>query len=90
FHSLEDRKVKEFMRLRSGSSGKTSRHLPEQETDIQAPTFRLLSRRASKPAAAEVAANPRARSARLRAAERLTAPPWPERDDAQGNKRRAA
>ena len=80
FHSLEDRKVKEFLRLRSGTSGKTSRHLPELETDTSAPTFRLLRRRATKPTATEVADNPRSRSARFRAAERLDAPPWPSND----------
>ena len=91
FHSLEDRKVKEFLRLRSGTSGKTSRHLPDQETDTSAPTFRLLRRRATKPSAAEIAANPRARSARLRTAERLAAPPWPDNDhDQDHNNRRAA
>ena len=80
FHSLEDRKVKEFLRLRSGTSGKTSRHLPELETDTSAPTFRLLRRRATKPTATEVADNPRSRSARFRAAERLDVPPWPNSD----------
>lgn len=80
FHSLEDRKVKEFLRLRSGTSGKTSRHLPELETDTSAPTFRLLRRRATKPTATEVVDNPRSRSARFRAAERLDAPPWPSND----------
>ena len=95
FHSLEDRKVKEFLRLRSGTSGKTSRHLPDLETETSAPTFRLLRRRATKPTAVETAANPRSRSARLRAAERLDAPPWPDQngdqvDDQEHNKRRAA
>jgi 16S rRNA (cytosine1402-N4)-methyltransferase len=89
FHSLEDRKVKEFLRLRSGSSGKASRHLPERETESRPPTFRLLRRRASKPSAAEIAVNPRARSARLRAAERLAAPPWPGPEEDQGNRRAA-
>lgn len=95
FHSLEDRKVKEFLRLRSGTSGKTSRYLPDQETASPAPTFRLLRRRATKPTAAEVAVNPRSRSARFRAAERLDAPSWPgddqdgERYHNSGNRRAA-
>jgi 16S rRNA (cytosine1402-N4)-methyltransferase len=72
FHSLEDREVKSFLRARSGGEGRGSRHLPERDT--HAPSFRLLSRRAVKPSEAECAANPRARSARLRAAERTTAP----------------
>jgi 16S rRNA (cytosine1402-N4)-methyltransferase len=72
FHSLEDREVKSFLRARAGGEGRGSRHLPERDT--HAPSFTLLSRRAIKPSEAECAANPRARSARLRAAERTTAP----------------
>ena len=78
YHSLEDRKVKAFLRVRSGSSPRPSRHAPQFPTSATAePSFRLLHRGAVRPAAAEVAANPRARSARLRAAERTAAPPWP-------------
>ncbi len=79
FHSLEDRLVKDFLAARSGGRG-TSRHLPEQAA---APaTFRALARRARRPSEAEARANPRARSARLRAAERTETPssreerPW--------------
>ncbi len=73
FHSLEDRAVKEFLRERSGGTG-ISRHRP---TVVEhAPSFTLLTRRPTKPSAAEVQRNPRARSARLRAAERTAAPPW--------------
>jgi 16S rRNA (cytosine1402-N4)-methyltransferase len=72
FHSLEDRMVKTFLAERSGTAG-VSRHRPEVEAP--APTFRLLTKRAVGPDEAEVAANPRARSAKLRAAERSTAPP---------------
>ncbi|MEO5336953.1 MAG: 16S rRNA (cytosine(1402)-N(4))-methyltransferase RsmH [Magnetospirillum sp. WYHS-4] len=75
FHSLEDRKVKEFLRLRSGDTPRPSRHLP-QAASSPAPSFRLLTRGAVKPSAAEASANPRARSARLRAAERTEAPAW--------------
>ena len=72
FHSLEDREVKEFLRARSGAAPRPGRHMPERAT--QAPTFRLLSRAAIRPSEAEIASNPRARSARLRAAERTGAP----------------
>lgn len=80
YHSLEDRTAKAFLRARSGSSPRTSRYLPDVAgADVAAPppSFRLLHRGAVRPSAAEVAANPRARSARLRAAERTAAPPWP-------------
>ncbi|MGE0716453.1 MAG: 16S rRNA (cytosine(1402)-N(4))-methyltransferase RsmH [Alphaproteobacteria bacterium] len=78
FHSLEDRAVKSFLRERSDTGG-GSRHLPP--TDRPAPTFRLVGGKAVRPADDEADANPRARSARLRAAERTDAPartplPW--------------
>ncbi len=72
FHSLEDRRVKEFLKARSGTGPRPSRHRPAP--DAAAPTFRLLGRGVTKPGAAEVESNPRARSARLRAAERTAAP----------------
>jgi 16S rRNA (cytosine1402-N4)-methyltransferase len=72
FHSLEDRIVKTFLAARSKTAG-GSRHLPEARQP--APTFRLLVRRPIVPDAREVAANPRARSAKLRAAERSEALP---------------
>jgi 16S rRNA (cytosine1402-N4)-methyltransferase len=74
FHSLEDRRVKTFLRDRSQEGAGTSRHAPV--TTRRAPSFKLLYRRAVRPSDAEQAANPRARSARLRAAERTTAPIW--------------
>ncbi len=74
FHSLEDREVKEFLRGRSADGPRPSRHLPPRAAPTTAPTFRLLTRRVVKPSAAETAANPRARSARMRAAERTPAP----------------
>ena len=74
FHSLEDRLVKRFLSERSGRQARPSRHLPDTAPQPQA-QFRLLSGRAIRPGPAEVAANPRARSARLRAAERLPDPP---------------
>lgn len=76
FHSLEDRRVKSFLRSHSGETPRSSRHLPETKPD-RAPSFRLPQRRAIRPDAAEIAANPRARSARLRVAERTAAAAWP-------------
>jgi 16S rRNA (cytosine1402-N4)-methyltransferase len=72
FHSLEDRRVKNFLRERADASAGASRHAPQGAR--RAPTFRLLGRRAVRPGEAELARNPRARSARLRAAERTAAP----------------
>ncbi|MCE2509965.1 MAG: 16S rRNA (cytosine(1402)-N(4))-methyltransferase RsmH [Alphaproteobacteria bacterium] len=74
FHSLEDRIVKTFFRARSATGTGTSRHLPLAPK--RTPSFRLLTKRATRPGEAETAANPRARSARLRAAERTEAAPW--------------
>jgi 16S rRNA (cytosine1402-N4)-methyltransferase len=71
FHSLEDRIVKTFLAGRSGAGG-GSRHLPE--TRPPAATFHTLTRRPVTADDAETADNPRARSAKLRAAERTGAP----------------
>ena len=71
FHSIEDRIVKRFLQARSGAAGAPNRHAPDAEPSP--PAFHLLNRGAPADAA-EVAANPRARSARLRAAERTEAP----------------
>jgi 16S rRNA (cytosine1402-N4)-methyltransferase len=73
FHSLEDRIVKTFFRDRSDSSPRGSRHLPERVRERSA-AWRLVTRRPRSPSVAEITANPRARSARLRAAERLAEP----------------
>jgi 16S rRNA (cytosine1402-N4)-methyltransferase len=72
FHSLEDRIVKQFLRNRSGGEGSGSRHLPERAAGPQ-PTFAKPAKpvRAGE---AELARNPRARSATLRAAIRTSAP----------------
>jgi 16S rRNA (cytosine1402-N4)-methyltransferase len=67
FHSLEDRIVKNFIAERSRAPA-YSRHQPEIAAG--APTFRPLTRRPQTPDDDEIAANPRARSAKLRAAER--------------------
>lgn len=74
FHSLEDRIVKEFLRSHSGEVPTVSRHLPATADTEPAPCFRLVRRGALKPSNAETRRNPRARSARLRIAERTTAP----------------
>jgi 16S rRNA (cytosine1402-N4)-methyltransferase len=71
FHSLEDRMVKSFLVERS-RPGAPSRHRPVPAT--AAVTFRALTKRPIVPSEAEISANPRARSARLRAAERTEAP----------------
>ena len=71
FHSLEDRLVKRFMAQATGRGQGHSRHDPRGMMDQQAPQFRLLTGNAVKPGDAEIAANPRSRSARLRAMERL-------------------
>jgi len=72
FHSLEDRIVKNFFAERSRPPA-GSRHRPE--IPPAPPTFRVLTRRPQTPDDAELAANPRARSAKLRAGERTEAAP---------------
>ncbi len=76
FHSLEDRPVKSFLQSRGGKSTAGSRHRPEMARAL-APSFRVLTNKPVLPDAAEIQANPRARSAKLRAAERTPAPAWP-------------
>jgi 16S rRNA (cytosine1402-N4)-methyltransferase len=71
FHSLEDRIVKNFLSER-GKSGGGSRHLPELAQS--ASSFSILTKRPVIADGDEIAANPRARSAKLRAAERTDAP----------------
>lgn len=72
FHSLEDRIVKQFLAARSGRAPGGSRHGPA--TQPEPATFSLVTRGPVAPSEAECAANPRARSAKLRAAERTAAP----------------
>jgi 16S rRNA (cytosine1402-N4)-methyltransferase len=74
FHSLEDRIVKRFFRERSGGTPAGSRHRPEL-VDPNEPTFERVAKPVS-PSERELAANPRARSARLRSAVRSSAPDW--------------
>ena len=75
FHSLEDRIVKRFLRQRSGRAANPVRHGPVPEA-TPLPTFRLAAARPVRASPAEVEANPRARSARLRQAVRTAAPAW--------------
>ena len=86
FHSLEDRIVKDFLNARSKTGG-GSRHLPEVRQ--APPSFTVLTKRPVAPGEEEVTVNPRARSAKLRAAERTGAPAhasaslptWPKLSD---------
>ncbi len=71
FHSLEDRIAKRFMAEASGRGTGASRHDPGALAARAVPRFRLLTPRALRPSEAETRDNPRARSARLRALERL-------------------
>ena len=77
FHSLEDRIVKQFLKRRSGAQGTGSRHLPPTAERGPDPTFTTVTK-AVRPSEAELARNPRARSATLRAAIRTGAPSWAE------------
>ncbi|WP_439597374.1 16S rRNA (cytosine(1402)-N(4))-methyltransferase RsmH [Falsiroseomonas sp.] len=70
FHSLEDRLVKRAMVGAAGRAGAASRHDPAALLPPSVPDFDLLTFRALRPGDAELHANPRARSARLRALER--------------------
>ncbi len=74
FHSLEDRIVKRFLKIRSGDVPAGSRHRP-MAAQGPAPTFEQVAKPVS-PSEAELARNPRARSARLRTAVRTDAPAW--------------
>lgn len=72
FHSLEDRIVKQFFAARSGRTSHGSRHLPGVEAPAPK-SFRLVTKGPVLPSEAETDGNPRARSAKLRAAERTEA-----------------
>jgi 16S rRNA (cytosine1402-N4)-methyltransferase len=73
FHSLEDRAVKRFFAAASGRAPGVSRHDPARFQHAEAPQFRLLTGSPKTASADEVRRNPRARSAKLRAMERLAA-----------------
>lgn len=82
FHSLEDRIVKRFFQNRSGTEANANRYAPEGVAET--PRFTLVTRRAVSADEAEVAANPRARSARLRIGRRTYAPAGVAEDAAIG------
>ena len=72
FHSLEDRIVKRFFQLASGAEANTNRYAPARsETTAR---FEMVTKRAVAPDEDELAANPRARSAKLRIGRRTSAP----------------
>lgn len=73
FHSLEDGIVKRFLVQRGRKAPRGSRHLPDIAGEEPAQSFRIVNSRPVTPDADEIAVNPRARSARLRAGERLAA-----------------
>ncbi|MEO1013807.1 MAG: 16S rRNA (cytosine(1402)-N(4))-methyltransferase RsmH [Pseudomonadota bacterium] len=74
FHSLEDRIVKRFIAAHAGGAGgRGSRHAPIAVA--AEPSFEPLYKKPITPSETEVAANPRARSAKLRAARRTSAAP---------------
>jgi len=75
FHSLEDRIVKAFLTERTGYAPGGSRHAPVA-VDTRKPSFDLMFKGAREAGEAELADNPRARSAKLRAAVRTEAPAW--------------
>ena len=76
FHSLEDRIVKRFFAAHAGLLPSASRHLPEKPEGPE-PSFELLFKGHKVAGATEIAANPRARSAKLRAGIRTSHPPMP-------------
>ena len=80
FHSLEDRSVKTFLQRRAGKTPAGSRHLPAT-APARAPSFRLITNKPLVADKEEIRTNPRARSAKLRAAERTAAPAWPKAFD---------
>jgi 16S rRNA (cytosine1402-N4)-methyltransferase len=79
FHSLEDRIAKRFLAERSGRGGGASRHMPAGAPKRE-PSFRLVNSKSLSPGEDEISANPRARSARLRMAERSDAVAWSDGD----------
>jgi 16S rRNA (cytosine1402-N4)-methyltransferase len=72
FHSLEDRIVKRFLTERAGRAASPSRHAPEETRDVA--TFTLIGRKPVVADEEECRSNPRARSAKLRVAERTSTP----------------
>ncbi|WP_281984104.1 16S rRNA (cytosine(1402)-N(4))-methyltransferase RsmH [Thalassorhabdomicrobium marinisediminis] len=75
FHSVEDRMVKRFLQQRGGGQANANRYAPALE--VVQPAFRILTKKAVGPSEEELAQNPRARSAKLRVAQRTDAPAGP-------------
>jgi 16S rRNA (cytosine1402-N4)-methyltransferase len=73
FHSLEDRIVKRFFAHAAGRGPAASRHDPSRLLGVETPKFRLITGSPRTATATELQKNPRARSAKLRAMERLAA-----------------
>jgi 16S rRNA (cytosine1402-N4)-methyltransferase len=78
FHSLEDRCVKKFFAQRHGQITGRSRHAPPENPSMKNASFKVITKKPIYASPAEVASNPRARSARLRVAERTSEPSWSE------------
>ena len=78
FHSLEDRLAKQFLKRRTEPEPRGSRHLPQSASPGPLPSFHFVNHRPLSPTQEEIAANPRARSAKLRWAVRTGAPAWGE------------
>ena len=76
FHSLEDRLVKRFLKERARPEARGSRHLPPQRGHGRRPSFLFVNQAPVSPTQEEIAANRRARSAKLRAVVRTDAPAW--------------
>lgn len=82
FHSLEDRRVKAFLRKRCGVIPRPSRHDPAGLSEtLRPPSFKQVTRKAISAGEDETSRNPRARSAKLRVAVRTDAPAWGPDDD---------
>lgn len=79
FHSLEDRIVKQFLNKRSRPEAAPSRHVPFVE-NARKPSFTLVTKKPLSASEEEIKRNPRSISAKLRAAERTDAPPFPAND----------
>lgn len=76
FHSLEDRIVKQFFSARSGRAAQASRHLPSAEAPPPR-SFTMVTKGPVTASEAEIRANPRSRSAKLRAVRRTDTPAGP-------------
>ena len=72
FHSGEDSIVKQFFNDLCGKGAGVSRYQPLPTQDLSAPIFKLVTRKAIKPSDDEVNDNIRARSAKIRAAEKIS------------------